>query len=389
MELKTTYINTSKCPTQKELEQYVFSNMNPAEQHTIEKHLLNCKVCDDAVEGLMLLKDEKELTLAASNINSKIDYLLAEKKSKKSMIIAIAAGLALLVGITFYFSNENNEQLASTIDELKIDSNQNNEPLITAELKEENTNVDSQKNEIEVLLKPNKSKQLADAEISGTTKNVTLKTPPVISREDLSNDVVYEIKSSAISIENNKLANEIAANDDSKHEERQKNVKALTKVSSDAIAANAENMQDMPDVNKKSESDSKAKESTNLKDVIPASAGKKYEASPQAAQVSVDEIAEFKSRKLDKPLNERAKAESSYKSGLVFFANKKFDRAIKCFDDAMKYPNAGFYDDAEFEKAKCLVEIGKKDDAKKIFQSIITKKGKHKQEAEKILLDSF
>jgi len=59
---------------------------------------------------------------------------------------------------------------------------------------------------------------------------------------------------------------------------------------------------------------------------------------------------------------------------------------LKCYDIVLKYPKTKFFDDAKLQKAKCLIGLGKKEDAKILLQNIINQNGKNKQEAETIML---
>jgi shikimate 5-dehydrogenase len=412
MKENTTYTNTSKCPTQKALEQYVFSEMNSIEQHFIERHLLHCKICDDVVEGLMLLKDEQELAIAKQNINKKIDAFVDVKKNTNNSILAIAAGLALLVGLTFYFSKNNQKQLAEIKNVSKADS------LI---LKADSvTNVFATKTESEineqsddaiVNIKTETAKQLA-SNFKSEKKAIT-KTPNV---ENLASDMEYEtvagnaetpvqfnapiaaMPKQKIDV-NEDLSSSKTVTDDSKLEEivdvfAGKSAKKSTDVSPKIKAEAEAKAKAEAEAKAKPEAQERAKKEADLKAVLETSrittptTANITNVQPIEQNISLEEIQvmEAKSRKLDSFMQDYAIAKSNYKSGLKYYKANYFEKALKCYDIVLKYPKTKFFEDAQLQKAKCLIGSGKKEDAKILLQNIINQNGKNKQEAETIML---
>jgi protein TonB len=130
------FISTDCIPEQT-LFDYIDNKLSAKENNAVEKHLLDCELCSDALEGLKLVKDRTRIRV----INQKVKEFIAPGHDKKvvtinyRLITAIAAGLALLIGSVFFFqqftSNSMMEQ-KSVADIKKIPS----EPLpaITEEI---------------------------------------------------------------------------------------------------------------------------------------------------------------------------------------------------------------------------------------------------------------
>jgi len=408
MKENKTHTNTSKCPTQKALEQYVFSEMNSIEQHFIERHLLHCKICDDVVEGLMLLKDERELAIANQNINKKIDAFVGVKKNNNYSILKIAAGLALLVGLTFYFSKNNQKQIGeiknvSKTDSLilKADSVTN---LFATKTESE---INEQSHDAIVNIKTETAKQLA-SNFKSEKKGIT-KTPTI---ENANKDIAYEtesgntyetrtqlsppIASIPINIKtDNEDLNAIKSIIDDAKPESKNEITAISINSSDEslkkTRREAEAKSKAEAVEKsKPEAESRANlagsESSFSKNSSTVVNQTTMDATIQTESLDEIQVLEAKSRKLDSFMQDYAIAKSNYKSGLKHYEANDFEKALKCYDIVLKYPKTKFFEDAQLQKAKCLIGIGKKEDAKILLQKIINQNGKNKQEAETIML---
>ena len=106
-ELKHKIYSATECISEQKMFDYIDNKLNAHEQHKVEKHLLDCELCSDALEGLELLKNRNRIT----SINNKIIERLSITPKKNSKIIffnfktitSIAAAIALLVGGVFLF----------------------------------------------------------------------------------------------------------------------------------------------------------------------------------------------------------------------------------------------------------------------------------------------
>ncbi len=98
-------LNHSPCPDEKMLEKYTKGKLSGKDKYEIEKHLLDCEMCSDLVEGLQLAKQSNtDITSIVANINTEIDNLSEEESKTKKIIplwLRYAAVIALLIGIGF------------------------------------------------------------------------------------------------------------------------------------------------------------------------------------------------------------------------------------------------------------------------------------------------
>jgi TonB family protein len=103
---KHKIFNPTDCIPEQTMFDYIDNKLSAKERHAVEKHLLDCEFCSDALEGLELVKDRERIGI----INQKINEYIAATTSRKVVninyrtIVAVAAGLALLIGSVFYFN---------------------------------------------------------------------------------------------------------------------------------------------------------------------------------------------------------------------------------------------------------------------------------------------
>jgi TonB family protein len=106
-ELKHKLYTSTECISEEVMYQYIDKKLSSSEEHKVERHLLDCELCSDALEGLTISHNRK----IPNSINIQVDkQLLAAEKSTKIVSInyktvwAVAAGLLLLVGGVFFFN---------------------------------------------------------------------------------------------------------------------------------------------------------------------------------------------------------------------------------------------------------------------------------------------
>ncbi len=99
-----TVLSGSDCPTYEQLLAYVEKRSPVDQQHQIERHLVDCEMCSDEVEGLAAMRDPEQLPA----IVEELEQRMAASQSKRfrlntRMILAAAAVIVLLVGAVFAF----------------------------------------------------------------------------------------------------------------------------------------------------------------------------------------------------------------------------------------------------------------------------------------------
>jgi hypothetical protein len=114
--------SATECVSEKMMFDYIDQRLNPRESHLVEKHMLDCEFCSDALEGLQLLKNRNKIAL----INEAVDVRLAGETKivffNFKTVFAIAAAIALLVmGVFFFNQFSDKKMMESDMAELKED----------------------------------------------------------------------------------------------------------------------------------------------------------------------------------------------------------------------------------------------------------------------------
>lgn len=120
--LKHIIYTQGDCISEKTMFDYIDHKLSALEQHKVEKHLIDCDLCTDALDGLRLVKNRNKI----SEINTTINKQLALPEKKRVVfdirtVMTAAAGLLLLIGGVFFFrqfitnSKENIAELKTTI----------------------------------------------------------------------------------------------------------------------------------------------------------------------------------------------------------------------------------------------------------------------------------
>ena len=97
------------------LTKYISDKLSPAEKHEVEKHLIDCEMCSDALEGWQMIHDKKKISNITSELNQKIHTRINTKSEKKEVKIfflrqyrtqlAVAASIILVVGLVWFFKS--------------------------------------------------------------------------------------------------------------------------------------------------------------------------------------------------------------------------------------------------------------------------------------------
>ncbi len=103
-ELKYNLYSPGDCLSGQQLFDYIGQRLSPKEEHIVEKHLLDCELCSDALEGLRMVKDRERIGV----INQLVKERIAAPQKKiipfnYRTVASIAAGLLLLIGSVVVF----------------------------------------------------------------------------------------------------------------------------------------------------------------------------------------------------------------------------------------------------------------------------------------------
>jgi len=109
-QLHKNLFNPTECLSEQTLFDYIDNKLSAEQRFAVEKHLIDCELCSDALEGLSLLKDrtiidsiKKEVGLKFTPVQKKEPKVIG--MSFRYRVLAVAASLALLIGSVFIFKN--------------------------------------------------------------------------------------------------------------------------------------------------------------------------------------------------------------------------------------------------------------------------------------------
>jgi hypothetical protein len=154
-ELKHKIYAAGGCISEMTMFDYIDGKLSPKLQHEVEKHMLECELCSDALEGLMLVKNRRHIELINSAVRSRIAASNRSGMMDRTTIMSIAAGILLLFGGIFIF-NQFTKNKKEDMAELKtvpakeqsekpesLSLNEDSVTLSDAEEKSKNNSVDS------------------------------------------------------------------------------------------------------------------------------------------------------------------------------------------------------------------------------------------------------
>ena len=100
--MKTTY-NGNGCIPNKVLVAYLKGELSSKEAHMVERHVADCPMCADELEGLSLLANPEQINTIENKLNKQIDKRLASPfihRANRTTWLRIAATLLLFVGVS-------------------------------------------------------------------------------------------------------------------------------------------------------------------------------------------------------------------------------------------------------------------------------------------------
>lgn len=106
----------SDCLSQQRLIGYLKGTLNEADTHKAEEHLVDCELCSEALDGLMLIKNENVLAAVSADIKN----VAKRKENRRRTVpfgiwIAAAASVAIIIASVVglrIITSPNNNQLA-------------------------------------------------------------------------------------------------------------------------------------------------------------------------------------------------------------------------------------------------------------------------------------
>lgn len=386
------------CLTQEKMIAYIDGKLSAADQHACEKHMADCAMCEDAMEGLALVKDRS--VLAAPLVNEdepeeKGKVVPLNNPAPKLRLFYAAAAVLVVIFASVYFLNTMSS------------------PDAANELAE-NAKADSTGSQFTAPPHTEKSDCLADRSVAGSDINTKPssamqgqapeQTPNdfyrleeiTVAEEEMKNeaseDMVFDVAPPAVYRD----ANEPGAKDksqgappetdetrmegekaDKEEADKKSNFWDRTKAT---VTEPAVKRSEQQKLSQDLGTDSRDADVPNTN--VPASpqavgaAGTGETQGAESISIAADSVA---------VAGNTNSTEQSYQSGLNLLNSGQANAAIAMFDKVLQDKTSPRYEDAEFQKANALIKANRKPEAKVLLQSIEAKKGKYAAQATELL----
>lgn len=395
------------CLTQEQITAYIDGQLSSAEQHACEQHILDCEMCEDAVEGLALVKDRSVLAAPVKPAEAPTEgKVIPLQRPNRRMLYAVAAILVLVLGATFLISRLSYDG-ASPMAE-----NKNAAADSTAVAPGEGYALKNESGVNADCLAPAQSsfKAAEDREMEGQAyaagddafeaPKVAMSEHKFVAPEETEESPVllYDLRVNDEAVTEADVDVTVAKPEqpaDKKLEtvEQQKETKkTLLGYAKDGIASGnaqrAEKQRDTYFDDNRNDGDAKpdapvpnnvAQTTTQTQGGVSGPAGAASEHTDTSSHV----LAEVTMVVSDSLVTDQL--ELSYRNGVDQLKAGQANSAIVLFDKVLTDKNHARYEDAEFQKAKALIKANRKEEAKTLLKAIEAKKGRHAAEATELL----
>lgn len=418
-----THLPGDPCLTQEQIFRYIDGTLLPAEMHAVEKHLLDCAFCSDALEGLQLTRERSKAGAFIPFANGKEEKGNKDENEPKTPIVlplfqrrstwyAIAATVTLIIGVTTFMkltlsspemakdSSGYAQVTISNGDKKTADSSSPSSPDESRQdsiaVSGNSSYIDEQRQE-----SANTSSKLQNAQVpvkdaEADKQEITLSQKAAAADEDAPANGAATVASGATTV--------YAASN-----EKQKDV-LDDRLASKPKLEEAKNQPVVTESNYKSpgtqgrasKKDAKTRSGAK-KESVAGTAGDYYSGKP-AAQApptagGVSEAEDVKVISNDAPQEAAPDTivrlyplkasdkdlDLSYENGVKMLDAGQTSASIVFFDEVLKNPAHHYYQDAQWKKAEALIKLNRKEEAKKLLNEIITGGGKYKDQAQEKL----
>jgi len=364
----------TECIEEKILQKYASNELTSPERREVEYHLVECEMCRDELDGLMIIKDSTYLATIIRELNHRIRRLIETKKPKILWLdlrasVSIAAVMLSIIVMTIFLvyhvnisTKEQNiasaEKVNSTQQEMQYAQGNGinkNDSAPSNQLAHNEGNIKSKKDADETQKeKIIESEKLDDATIVNLPQT---KQSQDTTKIELISDITIAVESTTKLEMDYKRLNEGITSDDLEDESYD-----MSK-------------QDQVSKNKKSSRDVVVEETKNLKSI------RKQALSLYKKKKFVEAIVQFEEiRNIHSDDDE-----SIYYIGLCNFEQNIFSEATKHFLWFQDKVNSRFYEHAFWYRAQIELKMNNNIQAKILLLKIVSLKGTFASDAEKLL----
>ncbi len=373
--------NQRQCLTHKEMIGYLYGKISQSEKLNIEMHLADCEMCNDEMDGLALMKDNHKLNEIVTELNTKIcksafDSVYPVKRSRKFNLIritAVAASAVIVIsaGIYLYYltlsKTEELAEMSNSKQSETVDNEFNNS------IKDKNTESSNNINKKTDLISNDVTNEKVESSVISPERNiVNEESPPVVDKIESEDITVY----GGISNVNTKTLKENT--DDLTNA-------TLSDINEDVLPAEDEKIksENKPDLNfgykTRSADEQKLNKDKKVED--------KYKSLRASALFSyTGNVYSEAIHGFEEYLNQYPNdIEIVYKAGFSKYMLKEYSVAATYFNTVITNGTGKYFDDAEWYKTQCFIKQNKLEFAIPLLKQIVSKNGKYKNDAQKLL----
>jgi len=340
-EILNIFANT-ECFSEDDLYKYTKNELSEKQIRIVERHLADCEMCSDVVEGLSNMKNKSELNTIVENINIQIDKKLDVLNSKNKIIyfnfkkiISIAAIIVLLLGISFLLNknfNQKNNYLSQEINTEK------KEAIIENKDADKSDNAPTLKNDTE-------------------TKQINEKTK--VSKKKYIDEINNNISTGLEEAKSQVLAEEVSESENLTSD-------VMVETMEDNIYSKATSVLSAPvfaNINTIIAEEQNLKSTNNVGLALEDFTNENYKKAKTNFETEINE----------NPNNDTA----IFYNGLTEYQLQNFDKATKIFDQIIENPKSNFYESALYFKALTLINTNNKKEALNILNKVINLNAKY------------
>ncbi len=375
--LHNKIFGSTNCLSQEQLLKYNSNALSQKEKHRVEKHLVECELCSDALEGFSDVSSAdilNEIRIRVQRITSQ-QKVVSINYWKRFLVAAILSGIAFVPFYFIFFQNKKSESILA--------ENKMNEIEKSAEIPEEK-NTSSENNQVAAEVSSGKDDEgerenLIDTRVadgSGSVKKEVKKVSQIAADElaeakpdgnKISDEsIISETTAMVSDIGTIQEQKEIGSGEEMKKErkEEEKPIVTTEKISQIVAKETAQGyMQPAAQSVAREEQDVSKNYEMEAKKKSEESGFAEKKAPAKALTISTDE--NF--------LNE----------GIALFNEKNYSAALEKFNAILKTNSEN--SDALYYIGLCYYNFGKYAEAKKIFREISESKSSYKKQAKKKL----
>lgn len=403
---KEKIFSSSGCLSLEVILKYVQERSTLKERHQVERHLLECALCQDAVEGYEMMAEKENV----AGVISRIDRHYESKKTERFEIRRIAAGIAVVImfGTGLYYVNTISDPASQQVSQeqqapsgpadientRKTHRGDQDGKLALEEKKEEKATIENGvrepapdaagKGAVEKQVKPSGKNSYSQSG-SGVSNFWFYATIPEGERQSKSLAMdTHNLKDQIDHTSRQPIA--VIAPETKTHQWTQSN-EAMETVSveeeSSVIKSNS-----IPDAKR---SKAKAKSLSSPAPVTidsGAPSGQTEKEDLSSLQEGVRQYHQKNYKEASKIFEEFLKSDSAneqarYYNGLSYFEMNDWGRAVKNLDHIKA--GADYFEEAQWKKALALLKNGDKAAAENILEEIAGRPGPNRQNAAEVL----